>query len=88
MLLLKNVLRGANMEYYEKMKKLRKEFGFTQKQAADILGVSVGQYGRYERGLSVIGIRKIIALCRYYKVSANYFLDLPQDLKYYEKESR
>lgn len=76
------------MQYYEKLKKLRTDRGLTQKQVADIIGVSAGQYGRYERGLSAIGISKIAALCKYYNISANYFLDLPQDLKYYKKAGK
>lgn len=46
----------------------------TQTQIADYLGTSQTMYARYERGANEMPIRFLIALCRYYHVSADYIL--------------
>jgi transcriptional regulator with XRE-family HTH domain len=36
-------------------------------------------YARYERGANELPIRHLITLCRFYNVSADYFLDTEPD---------
>ena len=48
----------------------------TQQDIATILGTSQTMYARYERGANELPIRHLITLCRFYKVSADYFLGL------------
>lgn len=65
------------MSHYVKvMRDLREDHDKTQKEIADILGTSQTMYARYERGANELPIRHLIVLCRYYKVSSDYFLGL------------
>ena len=62
--------------YCEKLRELREDRDLTQAEAAKILGTSQTMYARYERGSTELPIRHLIALAKYYKVSADYILGL------------
>lgn len=62
--------------YVEIMRELREDHDFTQRQIAEFLGTTQQVYSRYEKGENELPIRHLIALCRYYEVSADYFLGL------------
>lgn len=65
--------------YIEIIKDLREDHDLTQKQIADYLGTTQQVYSRYEKGENEIPVRHIIALCKYYKVSADYILGLEDE---------
>ena len=58
------------------MRELREDHDLTQQEVAEYLGTSQTMYSRYERGANELPIHHLIALCRFYKVSADYFLGL------------
>ena len=60
----------------EKIRGLREDNDLTQSQVAQFLGTSQTMYARYERGANELPIRHLVTLCRFYGVSADYFLDL------------
>ena len=62
--------------YVEIMRELREDHDFTQQQIATVLGTTQQVYSRYEKGENELPIRHLITLCRYYRVSADYFLGL------------
>ena len=64
------------MTYVKRMRDLREDHDKTQSEIALILGTSQTMYARYERGANELPIRHLIALCRYYGVSADYLLGL------------
>ena len=66
----------SGMEYCRIMRDLREDADLTQQQVAEILGTSQTMYARYERGANEMPIHHLIALCRYYRVSADYLLGL------------
>ena len=60
------------MEYYiSYLRGLREDNDLTQREVAEILGTSQTMYARYERGANELPIRHLIALCKYYNVSAD-----------------
>ncbi len=61
--------------FQEKLRGIREDNDLTQQQIADILGTSQTMYARYERGANEMPLRHLITLCRFYNVSADYFLD-------------
>ena len=63
----------------EKIRGMREDNDLTQAQVAAFLGTSQTMYARYERGANELPIRHLIALCRLYNFSADYFLDTEPD---------
>lgn len=60
------------MTFYENLRVIREDRGFTQKQIADILETTQQYYSDYENGKREIPIRIYIKLSRFYKVSIDY----------------
>lgn len=71
-----NILLVMEMEYMKRIRDLREDHDKTQQEIAAVLGTSQTMYARYERGANEMPIRHLIALCRYYGVSADYILGL------------
>lgn len=51
------------------LKDLRKQFGYTQKQVADSLGITASSYYGYESGRAVPTLQNFIKLAKLYDVS-------------------
>ena len=60
---------------------LREDNDLTQEDIAKVLGTSQTMYARYERGANELPIRHLITLCKFYNVSADYFLETCPDLR-------
>lgn len=63
----------------QKIRDLREDSDLTQVQIAQVLGTSQTMYARYERGANELPVRHLITLCRFYNVSADFFLDTTPD---------
>ena len=63
----------------QKLRGIREDNDLTQTQVAQILGTSQTMYARYERGAKELPTRHLITLCRFYNVSADYFLGTEPD---------
>lgn len=64
------------MAINDKLKQLRKSRGLTQEEAADIFGVSISSYQKYERdkGCVTPSLDVLIRIADYYKVSVDFLL--------------
>ena len=60
------------MEFYERMRELRKEHGETQAQAAAAAGMTDRQYQRFETGKQKPGVDSLLALADHFGVSMDY----------------
>ena len=60
------------MTYYENLRVIREDRGFTQKQIADVLETTQQYYSDYENGKRDIPIRIYIRLSKFYNVSIDY----------------
>ena len=70
------------MKYeYTRIRDLREDKDLSPAQLAQILNTHTTQYRRWESGESEIPVHILIALCKFYGVSADYVLGLPTDLK-------
>jgi len=70
------------MKTYERLKNLRKERGYLQKDIADYLNISKSAYGYYEQGRNEPDIQTILKLSLFYNVSTDFLLcktDIEQD---------
>ncbi len=64
------------MDIKEKLKELRKENNYTQKQIADLLNISITGYASWEQGLAEPNITALKKLCKIYKITADELLDI------------
>lgn len=67
---------GDDMRYeilkYENIRSLRIDRGYTQKQIADVLGISQNTYSQYEIGVLNYPVDAINKLADFYGVSTDY----------------
>lgn len=70
-----------NHSYIQRLRDLREDHDKTQQEIADYLGTSQTMYARYERGANELPIRHLVALCKYYDISADYILGLSPNKK-------
>lgn len=67
---------------YQPIRDQREDHDKTQAEIAEMLKEHTTQYQRWERGESEIPAHIIIKLCKYYNVSADYILGLPERMPY------
>ena len=68
--------------YQIRLRQLREDHDKTQTEIAEYLGINQTVYSRYETGKNDMKPFQIVALCEYYKVSADYVLGLPEGMAY------
>ena len=61
---------------YQRIRDLREDKDKTQTDIAKVLDVHLTQYRRWELGETEIPVHKLIELCKFYKVSADYILGI------------
>lgn len=70
------------MEYFDRLKSLRIDNDLYQKDVAKVLGIDQQYYSKYETGKNELPLRHLMTLCKFYGVSSDYILGLPEDLEY------
>lgn len=70
------------MDYAQKIRDLREDQDLTQAQIAQLLNTSKNQIGKYERGEQEMPIKHLITLARFYNVSTDYILGMPEGMPY------
>lgn len=66
-----------------RIREIRKLRGLTQKQVASRIGMEQTQYSRYERGENEIKVNVLIDICKALNISADYLLNLNDEMKQY-----
>ena len=69
------------MYYYQRLRDLREGRDLKQTDISELLGMKQPQYNRYETGMRELPLHHLIALCRFYNVSADYILGLTDEFK-------
>ena len=64
------------MDYRRRMRNLREDGNLTQREVAKILNKSQQGYSHIEDGRAELKIDDLIKLCRFYNVSADYFIGM------------
>ena len=64
------------MNYRTRMRNLREDLDLTQKQVGALLNKSQQGYSHIEDGRAELKIEDLVTLCRFYGVSADYFIGL------------
>ncbi len=60
--------------FCERLLALRKEYGYTQRQVAQMLGISQPSYMRYENGTAQPSLESLSALADIFDVSSDYLI--------------
>lgn len=68
------------MNYAQRIRELREDGDYTQKEIADILKTTQSYYAQYENGHRPLPIDHLITLCKFYNVSADYILGLKDEM--------
>ena len=66
------------MNYRIRMRNLREDRDLTQKEVAKIINKSQQGYSHIEEGRAELKIEDLILLCKFYHVSADYFIGLSE----------
>ena len=69
-------MKEAYMDYRIRMRNLREDHDLTQKAVGEIIHKSQQGYSHIEEGRAELKIDDLILLCRFYGVSADYFIGL------------
>lgn len=67
------------MAYYKRLRDLREDHNFTQKEIAEKLFTTQPQYYRYESGLRDLPCELLVMLAKIYGVSTDYILGLSEE---------
>lgn len=70
------------MTINEKLRALREDHDLTQEQMGALVNSNQRRISRIERNDTKITIEEIQEYCRYFKISADYFLDIPKGYPY------
>lgn len=75
------------MSFCEKLKLLRlaKLPPLTQTDLANAIGVTQRKISFMETGVTEPSLKDLYSLCRYFNVSADYLLELPDNMVYYHE---
>lgn len=65
----------------KRLRELREENEYTQKDIADKIGLTKSAYGYYERGKSVPDAQTLVQLSKIFDVTTDYLLGLSDDKK-------
>jgi len=68
------------MNYAQRIRDLREDGDYTQKEIADILKTTQSYYAQYENGHRPLPIDHLITLCKFYNISADYILGLKDEM--------
>lgn len=73
------------MDYMQRLKELRVDRDFYQKDIAKLLNTTQAYYSQYESRKRPLPIEHLITLCNFYKVSADYILGIEKGFEYPER---
>ena len=66
------------MDYRIRMRNLREDHDLTQREVAAIINKSQQGYSHIEEGRAELRIDDLIKLCKFYRVSADYFIGISE----------
>lgn len=73
---------------FNRLKEIRKDKDLTQQNIAKVLSTSQVQYSRYEMGIRLLPIDKLVILADFYNVSTDYLLGITNERKPYPKTKK
>ena len=71
--------------YYNRIREVREDKSYTQKDIAKVLNTTQQQYSKYELGIQIIPLEKINILANLYQTSIDYLIGRTDVRKPYPK---
>lgn len=69
----------------ERLKEIREDKDYKQSDIAKVLNTTQQQYSKYELGLQVIPVERLVKLAKFYNTSVDYLIGLTNERKPYSK---
>ena len=69
----------------ERLKEIREDKDYKQSDIAKVLNTTQQQYSKYEFGLQVIPVERLVKLAKFYNTSVDYLIGLNNERKPYPK---
>ena len=69
----------------ERLKEIREDKDYKQSDIAKVLNTTQQQYSKYELGLQVIPVERLVKLAKFYNTSVDYLIGLTSERKPYPK---
>ena len=69
----------------DRLKEIREDNDYKQIDLAKLLKVTQAQYSRYELGVNIIPIEKLVILAKFYNTSIDYLVGITDERKPYSK---
>ena len=69
----------------ERLKEIREDKDYKQSDIAKVLNTTQQQYSKYELGLQVIPVERLVKLAKLYNTSVDYLIGLTNERKPYSK---
>ena len=69
----------------ERLKEIREDKDYKQSDIAKVLNTTQQQYSKYELGLQVIPVERLVKLAKFYNTSVDYLIGLNNERKPYPK---
>lgn len=66
---------------YKRLRDIREDKDLTQSDIAKVLNTSQGYYSKYELGKRELPIHHLKTLCKFYNITADYFLGFTKEPK-------
>lgn len=63
----------------DRLRDIREDHDYRQEELAQVLKVSQAQYSRYELGVNIIPIEKLVLLARFYNTSVDFLVGLTDE---------
>ena len=71
--------KELGMDYRIRMRNLREDNDLTQREVAKVINKSQQGYSHIEDGRAELKIEDLIKLCKFYRVSADYFIGMDEE---------
>ncbi len=68
-----------------RLKEIREDRDYKQSDIAKVLGTTQQQYSKYELGIQVISVERLVKLAKFYNTSVDYLLGLTNERKAYQR---
>ena len=79
-----DILRKIKMKI-ERLREIREDRDYKQSDIASVLGTTQQQYSKYELGIQVISVERLVKLAKFYNTSVDYLLSLTNERKAYPR---